>query len=44
MMLHGTNNPTLARELVFSTVMIVCAGVVGICLTIGGPAASGSRI
>jgi Ca2+:H+ antiporter len=36
MMLHGTNNPTLARESVFSTVMIVCAGVVGICLTIGG--------
>ncbi|MCX5479550.1 ionic transporter [Kaistia geumhonensis] len=36
MMLHGSNNPTLARESVFSTVMIVCAGVVGICLTIGG--------
>ncbi len=36
MMLHGANNPTLARESVFSTVMIVCAGVVGICLTIGG--------
>ncbi|WP_073052641.1 calcium:proton antiporter [Kaistia soli] len=36
MMLHGGNNPTLARESVFSTVMIVSAGVVGICLTIGG--------
>lgn len=36
MMLHGGNNPTLARESVFSTVMIVCAGVVGICLTLGG--------
>ena len=36
MMLHGENNPTLARESVFSTVMIVCAGVVGLCLTLGG--------
>jgi Ca2+:H+ antiporter len=36
MMLHGDNNPTLARESVFSTVMIVCAGVVGVCLTLGG--------
>jgi Ca2+:H+ antiporter len=36
MMLHGANNPTLARESVFSTVMIVTAGVVGICLTFGG--------
>jgi Ca2+:H+ antiporter len=36
LMLHGANNPTLARESVFSTVMIVCAGVVGLCLTIGG--------
>jgi Ca2+:H+ antiporter len=36
MMLHGQNNPTLARESVFSTVMIVCAGVVGLCLTLGG--------
>ena len=36
MMLHGQNNPTLARESVFSTVMIVCAGVVGVCLTVGG--------
>lgn len=36
MMLHGANNPTLARESVFSTVMIVCGGVVGLCLTLGG--------
>lgn len=36
MMLHGENNPTLARESVFSTVMIVCGGVVGFCLTLGG--------
>ena len=36
MMLHGENNPTLARESVFSTVMIVCGGVVGLCLTLGG--------
>ena len=36
MMLHGENNPTLAREFVYSTVMLVCTGVVGICLTLGG--------
>lgn len=36
MMLHGENNPTLARESVFSTVMIICGGVVGFCLTFGG--------
>lgn len=36
MMLHGENNPTLARASVFSTVMIVCCGVVGLCLTFGG--------
>jgi Ca2+:H+ antiporter len=36
MMLHGDNNPTLARQSVFSTVMIVCAGIVGLCLTLGG--------
>jgi len=34
--LHGDNNPTLARESVFSTVMIVTTGVVGLCLTLGG--------
>jgi Ca2+:H+ antiporter len=31
-MLSGEDNPTLAREAVFSTVMIVATGVVGICL------------
>ncbi|MGX5844261.1 calcium:proton antiporter [Mesorhizobium sp. ArgA1] len=36
MMLHGENNPTLARESVFSTVMITSTGVVGICLALGG--------
>ncbi|MBZ9959733.1 MULTISPECIES: ionic transporter [unclassified Mesorhizobium] len=36
MMRHGANNPTLARESVFSTVMIVCTGIVGMCLTLGG--------
>ncbi|MDI6025171.1 ionic transporter [Corticibacterium sp. UT-5YL-CI-8] len=36
-MMHGANkNPTLARESVFSTVMIVSCGIVGICLTLGG--------
>ncbi|WP_192385632.1 calcium:proton antiporter [Mesorhizobium silamurunense] len=36
MMLHGENNPTLARESVFSTVMITSTGVVGTCLALGG--------
>lgn len=36
MMLDGANNPTLARESVFSTVMIVTTGVVGACLFFGG--------
>lgn len=35
-MLHGTPNPSIARESVFSTVMIVTAGVVGFCLVLGG--------
>ncbi|OYR12230.1 calcium:proton antiporter [Brucella thiophenivorans] len=35
MMLHGENNPTLARESVFSTVMIVCSGIVGLAITLG---------
>src|SRR3954469_2822054 len=34
-MLHGENNPTLAREAVFSVVMITCTGVVGLCLLLG---------
>ena len=36
------NNPTLAREAVFSVVMIVCSGVVGICL-MSAPCATASR-
>ncbi|MCO5065299.1 MAG: ionic transporter [Rhizobiaceae bacterium] len=35
-MLRGEDNPTLVRESVFSTVMIVCGGILGICLTVGG--------
>jgi Ca2+:H+ antiporter len=35
-MLHGSPNPAIARESVFSTVMIVTAGVVGLCLVLGG--------
>ena len=35
MMLHGENNPTLARESVFSVVMIACNGGIGLCLTLG---------
>ena len=35
LMLNGENNPTLAREAVFSVVMIVCTGVVGLCLLAG---------
>lgn len=35
-MLHGDPNPTVAREAVFSTVMIVCAGMLGLCMTLGG--------
>jgi Ca2+:H+ antiporter len=34
-MLHGDPNPYLAREAVFSVVMIVCTGLVGTCLTLG---------
>ncbi|MEP9378907.1 ionic transporter [Aquabacter sp. CN5-332] len=36
LMMNGTNNPTLAREAVLSTVMFVLTGVVGICLLLGG--------
>lgn len=35
-MLHGEDNPAVARESVFSTCMIILAGVVGVCLTFGG--------
>lgn len=36
LMLEGENNPTLARESVFSTVMIVTTGVLGVSLFLGG--------
>jgi Ca2+:H+ antiporter len=35
-MLAGEGKPTLARETVFSVIMIVCNGVVGLCLVLGG--------
>ena len=35
-MLHGAENPGIARESVFSTVMIVCGGMLGLCLVLGG--------
>ena len=35
-MLTGSNNPTLARETMFSVVMIVLNGLVGVSLIVGG--------
>lgn len=35
LMLNGQNNPTLARESVLSVLMIVNAGIVGLCLLLG---------
>ena len=35
-MLHGENNPTLARDTIFSVLMIVLNGVVGLSLLVGG--------
>jgi Ca2+:H+ antiporter len=35
MMLNDENNPTLAREAIFSVVIIVCTGLTGLCLFIG---------
>jgi Ca2+:H+ antiporter len=35
-MLHGENNPTLARDTMFSVVMIVLNGMVGLSLLVGG--------
>lgn len=35
-MLHGANNPTLARDTMFSVVMIVLNGMVGLSLLVGG--------
>lgn len=36
MIAHGADDPTEAREAVFSAIMIVCNGVVGLCLLLGG--------
>ncbi|WP_363349166.1 ionic transporter [Methylocystis echinoides] len=33
---HGMDDPTEAREAVFSAIMIVCNGLVGLCLLLGG--------
>jgi len=35
-MLHGANNPTLARDTLFAVVMIVLNGMVGLSLLLGG--------
>jgi Ca2+:H+ antiporter len=36
MMLGGPSNSALARDTVFSVIMIVCNGLVGLCILIGG--------
>lgn len=36
MVSHGADDPTEAREAVFSAIMIVCNGLVGVCLLLGG--------
>lgn len=35
-MLTGSNNPTLARDTMYSVAMIVLSGLVGLCLLLGG--------
>jgi len=35
-MLHGANNPTLARDMMFAVIMIALAGLVGLSLLLGG--------
>jgi Ca2+:H+ antiporter len=35
-MLAGEGRPSLARETVFSVIMVVCNGVVGLCVVLGG--------
>lgn len=35
-MLTGASTPTLARDTVYSVVMIVCNGLVGVCILLGG--------
>ena len=34
--LHGANNPTLARDMMFAVIMIALNGLVGACLLLGG--------
>jgi Ca2+:H+ antiporter len=36
LMLGGSGNPALARDTVFSVIMIVCNGLAGLCILIGG--------
>lgn len=35
LMLHGENNPTLARDTILAVVMLTCTGLVGTCLVFG---------
>src|SRR5207237_7880684 len=35
-MLHGANNPTLARDMMFAVVMIALNGLIGLSLLLGG--------
>src|SRR5213076_409094 len=35
-MLHGANNPTLARDMMFAVIMIALNGLVGLSLLLGG--------
>ncbi len=35
-MLHGKNNPTLARDMMFAVIMIVLNGLIGLSLLLGG--------
>ena len=36
MLMGGNDNATLARDTLFSAIMIICNGVVGLCLLVGG--------
>ncbi|HXD06631.1 MAG TPA: ionic transporter y4hA [Burkholderiaceae bacterium] len=36
MLTGGPDAPTLARDTIYSAVMIICGGVVGVCLVLGG--------
>lgn len=35
-MLHGENNPTLGRDMMFAVIMIALNGLIGLCLLLGG--------